>query len=201
MHSSDAPCVKMYLIAAVASRFPFGPKRGSVPPAGAGLAAFATLSAAGSILRFRRAVRPTDNPPSDDAIAPCCWPLPTTQRKGPARERMSTSTSAHSSIASTVKLSSKQASKPTGQPSRRTDRQTDRQAERKDRQPDNQPNPAQPMPSHPSAAQPARQPRPAGGQAGKQASEQMLAGGKAACLDVVLAEAGLRHAYSMPDAS
>ena len=80
MHSSDAPCVKMYLIAAVASRFPFGPKRGSVPPAGAGLAAFATLSAAGSILRFRRAVRPTDNPLSDAAIAPCCWPFP--QSKG-----------------------------------------------------------------------------------------------------------------------
>ena len=70
MHSSDAPCVKMYLIAAVASRFPFGPKRGSVPPAGASLAAFGTLSAAGSILRFRRAVRPTEIPLSDAAIAP-----------------------------------------------------------------------------------------------------------------------------------
>ena len=73
MHSSDAPCVKMYLIAAVASRFPFGPKRGSVPPACDALAAFdGQLSAAGSILRFRRALRPTDNPLSDAAIAPCC---------------------------------------------------------------------------------------------------------------------------------
>ena len=71
MPSSDAPCVKMCLIAGVASRFPFGPKRGPVPPASAALAAFdGLLSAAGSILHFRRAVRPTDSPLSDTAIAP-----------------------------------------------------------------------------------------------------------------------------------